>query len=41
MTRRLITWIVNPTIRLMVVLTISLLLAACGPGGEGGGNGGY
>jgi hypothetical protein len=40
MTRRLITWFANPTVRLMAAVTISLLLAACGPGGDGG-NGGY
>ena len=39
MTQRLTTWLGNPTIRLMALLAIALLLAACGPGG--GGNGGY
>jgi hypothetical protein len=40
MTQRLTTWIGNPTIRLIAALTLSLLVAACGPG-NGGGNGGY
>jgi hypothetical protein len=40
MTRRLNIWIANPTVRLLAVLSISILLAACGPGG-GDGNGGY
>lgn len=41
MTQRLTMWIGNPTIRLIAMLTIALLVAACGPGNGGGGNGGY
>jgi hypothetical protein len=41
MTRRLIAWTANPAIRLLAMLAIALLLAACGPGGGGGANGGY
>jgi hypothetical protein len=41
MTQRLTMWIANPTIRLIAALTLAILIAACGPGNGGGGNGGY
>lgn len=36
MTPRTFTWLSNPVVRLVAVVSISLLLAACGQGGSGG-----
>jgi hypothetical protein len=37
MTRPSIAWLANPIVRLLTVISVFLLLAACGPGGDGGG----
>ena len=36
MTTRSFVWLSHPIIRLVAVVSISLLLAACGQGGSGG-----
>lgn len=37
MTARSIAWLSNPTIRLVALVSIAFLLAACGQGGNGNG----
>lgn len=37
MNRRLPVWLSRPIVRLVAVVSISLVLAACGQGGDGGG----
>jgi hypothetical protein len=36
MTARAIAWLSNPIVRLIALVSIPLLLAACGQGGSGG-----
>jgi hypothetical protein len=36
MTARAIAWLASPTLRLVAVVCIAVVLAACGQGGDGG-----